>query len=616
MQSPLGRGSRAGHAGRVLAPAAALAVALSFGSGVGCSSSSSDPEVSSDQPSASPDGDVVTYPATSLGLTGMSVNGRVQPHGAPTDTYFEYGPTSAYGARTPTLPLGPKLAAHYEESFQAGLAGWRGGTGPDLKYVAASGATGRAFVRYTEPTGADYNHVDGIGEIHLPAYLYCGTLADDAPTVALGGGTPDFRDAKITRLVRGTDWKPSGSELIWWSQVGVYRGAPELQYANWAHTGFALTDFLFSGMWETASYTLWNDTTEWTYAGTNREINAQLQRNAYVYAPLNDVLEHLDTNIFAVLAYTSQTSPPTGSIDFGDIAIAYRNHSLLYPSNGGRLVGAPAGGPDNAAVLTDGFRTGAGRTWRSAPSPKAPLEIEYELERPVVVERVQLQQNVDYPSADVAVLASVDGVSWTTIVEDRLPASHPAGPIFAYLLAQGLTAPARRIKVRISSGYRDEAWGLGEIEVFGTGARMQTDDDVYRVNADISGGRPGDALHFRLVTVSDGVTRQGGDLVYVFPPEAKPQAKTGPASRMRNGTAKVEARINTLGKVGEVYFEYGADARYGLATDRRRAGPEITPRTVKATLVDLAPLATVHFRVVVETTDGKTYGEDATLVAQ
>src|SRR5690349_1850386 len=46
---------------------------------------------------ATPAIEVVTYPATSLGLTAFSANGRVQPHGLPTSYYFEYGTTTSYG---------------------------------------------------------------------------------------------------------------------------------------------------------------------------------------------------------------------------------------------------------------------------------------------------------------------------------------------------------------------------------------------------------------------------------------------------------------------------------------------------------------------------------------
>ena len=76
-----------------------------------------------------PPPEVVTYPATSLGLSAFSANGRVQPHGQATSYYFEYGTTTTYGQHTTTKAVPPRLTAHYRESWDAGLgslARWRG----------------------------------------------------------------------------------------------------------------------------------------------------------------------------------------------------------------------------------------------------------------------------------------------------------------------------------------------------------------------------------------------------------------------------------------------------------------------------------------------------------
>src|SRR5436853_41945 len=104
-------------------------------------------------------------------------------------------------------------------------------------------------MRFAEPSRHDHNHDDVIGTVHLTKYLYPGPLPH-APSVYLGGGDPDFRDAKITVSVRGVDWKPNGSELLWWTQsqknIEVLNNAGWIR-PNWAYTGFPLTDFLRDG---------------------------------------------------------------------------------------------------------------------------------------------------------------------------------------------------------------------------------------------------------------------------------------------------------------------------------------------------------------------------------
>ncbi len=561
---------------------------------------------------APPLAEVDTRPATSLGLTAFSANGRVQPHGHPTDYYFEYGTTSAYGARTATRAVPPQLSAHYHEAWNTGKGGFRGGSGTALSFVSTGGVDG-GFVRYREPTGDDYNHIDGIGPIHLVQYFYPGTFDLDAPTSALGGSDPDMRDARVRVAVRGNNWKPVGTDLLFWAQAEVHSAGPgDVHYSNWAHTGFDMTDFLFSGAWENVEYRLYNDTTDWTYAGTNRELNAQLNRNLYVYNTLDDVLGHLDIDLFHLLAYVDVYKYPSGSIDFDELDIAYRNHSLLAPSNGGHLASAPQGSEEGAEALTDGWRNGAGHMWATSPSPVGPQEIVYDLAHPVTIDKVQVHQNPDWPSKKVEVLASTDGTSWTTIASGNVPKTASAGVNFTYLLAKGLEAPATKIKVRILSGYQSERWGLGEIEIFGAGATKATDDDWYRLNADVTDLLPGTTYHYRLVAVTDGHTTAGQDLTFHVPVDTTPEVATGRASRIAATSAKVEGRLNTLGGEAQVYFEYGTDATYGLRSEPKRAGPEITPRTVVATLAGLTPGTTVYYRLVAEGATTTVYGEPAT----
>lgn len=568
-------------------------------------------------PSSSAEGDVVTYPGTSLGFVSFSANGRIQPRGKPTTYYFEYGPTAAYGSKTTPRALAPRLAAFYRESWDGGLAGWKGGAGADLVHVATGGASG-GFVRFNEPSSYDYNHADGVGILNIPQYMYPAPFAAE-PTASLGGDSPDLRDAKVRVSVRGSGWLPRGSELLWWHQVDVWHGKPpdgaEPSYANWAHTGFLLTDALRSGGWESVEYRLDNDPTQWTFAGTNRELNAQLKRSVYNYAPLDDALSLVDVNFFHMLTFVDPYDPPRGAIDFDDFELAYRNHSVLVAANGGKITSAPVGS-SNAAALVDGWRNGEGRTWTSGPSPSAPQEIVFDLENPVIVRRVQIHQNPEWPSKDVEVLVSSDAVTWKPLTSATLPESSALGANFAFVLSKDLEASARRVMVRVTSGYRPERWGLGEVEVFGSGAVMQTDDDWYRVNTDILGLQQGTTLHFRLVATMGGRTEVGGDQVFDVAATQRPEATTGTASDIGGGSARVEGRLNTLGAEAFAFFQYGADSSYGGRTKARRQGPESTPRTLFERIAGLAPGSTVHYRLVSSGAAGTRCGRDMTFVAR
>lgn len=592
-----------------------------------------------DSVAKSADGLSETRRPTELGLTGATFAGAVNPKGKPGKYWFEYGPSTSYGTATTPKPLPPKLAAHYYESFDKSTANWRGGlTGADLAF-RPDGFQSPGSVRFSEPSGVDANHADGIGENQLCHYTwigsyYPGTAADPA---FFGGGDPDLRDAKIKVAVRGNGWVANGSELVFWlqSDTDLAKQSDDnvAQRANWAYTGFNLTDALVSGQWQAVEYRLQNDPNKWTYSGASVELAKEPR---YVYLPLDNALGHLNNDIFHMLVFVDPAKQPAGSIDFDELDITYRNYSLVFPSNGAKLVSSPPGS-DNPATLTDGWRNGAGKTWKSAANPTGPLEIEYELANPVTIRAVQIHQNPDFPSKEVEVWVSTDGANYTRLsggpeTPAILPQSSPGGPNYAYYLDDktrrrltfGREAPVfptidgvQRVKIKILSGYQAQAWGLGEIEIFGSGGKDfgTDDDDVVTLNEDVPNLAPGSTVHYRLVTETAAGKSFAGDKTYEVPKDARPFAYTLPATRIGNRTAKLEGRVGPLGHATSYYFLFnsGADIE---RTDPTDAGVENTPRTVTATLTDLEPGKTYKYRLVAENEKGSSYGEELTFVAK
>lgn len=551
-----------------------------------------------------------------LGLTGITANGRIHPHGRPTTYYFEYGPTATYGSKTKEHSLPPRLAAFYHESWDQGAAGWMGGmNGKDLVHHADGGAS-KGFVRFTEPSGNDPNHVDGIGTLHLASYFYPASHPSGLGYQALwGGADPDLRDARVKIQVRGNKWQPNGSECVWWTQSDndlPKQMTPNWRRANWAYTGFSLNDFFESGNWEKVEYRLNNNSRDWTYGGNNL---AQKRPN-YEYDSINNSLGRLSCDFFHLLAYVNPNKLPEGSIDFDEFELAYRNYSLLLPSNGGQLTSSPTGAEENPAALTDGWRNGPGHTWKSAAAPKEPLEFIYAFANPVVMQTIQIHQHPEWPCKQVEVLSSDDGKNWKSTLSKEIPETSPGGPNFNYLLARGLNVPAKHVKIRIVSGYKPEHWGLGEIEIFGTGAVMQTDDDWYNVNLDLNGLKPGESCHYRLVATSSAGTTTGPDQTFAIPADVRPHVVTGPATRIKNGTAKLEGRLNPMGKKSDFYFEYGPDTNYGQKTPPQYGGLQITPRTSFATIGELKPGTMYHYRLVGVNEAGTSYGADGVLTAK
>lgn len=565
------------------------------------------PCVAADAPKA----DVETRAAAALGNTALTASGRIQPHGLPTTYWFEYGPTTNYGKQTSQQALPPKLAAFYHESWDRGPGGWSGGmSGKDLVHHKEGGAAG-GFMRFSEPSGDDPNHVDGIGTLHLTSYFYPGTHPSDAGLQGWwGGGDPDLRDAKVTISVRGNQFVPNGAELVWWTQSDndiAEQLTANWRRANWAYTGFSLNDALVSGKWETVSYRLTNDPHAWTYGGNNLAQN----RPNYAYDSINNSLARLSCDFFHLLTFVNPNERPTGSIDIDEFTVAYRNYSLVHPANGGKLVSAPKDGLDDPAKLTDGWRHGKDRSWRSAKDPKSPQEFLYLFAGPVTIKTIQLHQHAEWPSKDVEVLTSEDGVTWTPLVTKSLPENSPGGPNFAFLIERNLNRKATVVKVNLLSGYRPEHWGLGEIEVFGDGGVRSTDDDWYHVNLDLTELKPGETSHYRLVAENSAGKVAGPDVAFTVPADAKPHVVTGESKRIGTETATLTGRLTPMGKRTQFHFEYGPDTKYEMKSAEQYGGLQITPRLAAIALTGLKPDTTYHYRLVGVNESGTTVGADA-----
>ena len=120
-----------------------------------------------------------------------------------------------------------------------------------------------------------------------------------------------------------------------------------------------------------------NDSSQWTYGGNNPTLQGESAAR-YAYWSIDQAQAHVNCDFFHLAATVDIDNPPTGSLDFDDFRLVYRNHSLVYPSNGARLIGGRKPGPrirpgsrtDGGMVRGAFGAAGAGRTsLRSSSSP-------------------------------------------------------------------------------------------------------------------------------------------------------------------------------------------------------------------------------------------------------
>lgn len=251
--------------------------------------------------------------------------------------------------------------------------------------------------------------------------------------------------------------------------------------------------------------------------------------------------------------------------------------------------------------------------WRSAAEPTQPLEFVYAFNDPVTIHTIQLHQNPEWPAKEVEVLVSSDNKTFEPLRKMQLPEKRTPNATWASAFETGLSARATSVMVRIVSGYKAAHWGLGEIEIFGSGAKYLPEDELNLVNTDITGLKPGATYHYRLVAIAGGSRTEGEDQTFRVPADDRPRAISGGAKRVTATTALLEGRLNPMGLRTEYHFEYGPDVHYGSRTRPMYAGLQATPRAVFASLTGLKPGSTVHYRLVGVNATGTSYGNDAQL---
>jgi hypothetical protein len=149
----------------------------------------------------------VTGAARNVTTTSATLTGSVDPNGRTTSWYFEYGPNSAYGVRTPARSVGSGTTAR---SVSAAVASLTPGRLYHYRLVAASDA-GRSF-------GADR------------------TFATAGPPVARTGATLEIgtSTARTTGMVN-----PQGRPTTWYFEYGTTTRYGSRTPSRSAGSGFA-----------------------------------------------------------------------------------------------------------------------------------------------------------------------------------------------------------------------------------------------------------------------------------------------------------------------------------------------------------------------------------------
>jgi len=142
-----------------------------------------------------------------------------------------------------------------------------------------------------------------------------------------------------------------------------------------------------------------------------------------------------------------------------------------------------------------------------------------------------------------------------------------------------------------------------------TSAGSETSD--VSVNTNITGLSESTTYHFRLVATNSVGTTSGSDQTFVTSPSV-PTVTTGSATLITSDTATLRGKVNPNGSSTEAYFEYGTTTSYEFSTPSEDIGSGSSSVTVNATISDLIPDTTYHYRLTATNIAGTSSGADRT----
>ena len=132
------------------------------------------------------------------------------------------------------------------------------------------------------------------------------------------------------------------------------------------------------------------------------------------------------------------------------------------------------------------------------------------------------------------------------------------------------------------------------------------------VNANITGLSESTTYHFRLVATNSIGTTSGSDQTFTTSPPVGPTVTTGLATLITSDTVTLKGKVNPNGSSTEAYFEYGTTTSYESFTSFEDIGAGTSSLTVSATISDLIPDTTYHYRLTATNIDGTSSGADMT----
>ena len=573
---------------------------------------------------------------TSVTSTGATLNGAVNPNGADTTYFFEFGATTAYGQRTAQQDTGAGTSA---TAAAAVLSALQPGATIHWRLVASNSA-GKSFSSdqtLTLPSAAPaVITTTGVALTDMTAMLSGSVNPNGADTTYrfdYGLTTAYGQSTASTDVGSGTNVLGESADIAGLAPGTTYHFRIEATNSNGTSLGLDQTFTTLPAPPTVA--TLPANAITSTAATVNGTVNPNGADTSY----------HFEFGLTTSYGQSttaedagSGNSSVNVSANLSDLQPGATYHFRLVATNpGGTGFGADMTftvlecgsgcDHDSGVALTD-----TTATLNGSVNPNG-ADTTYRFDYGLTTAYGQSTASTDIgsgtnllsESADIAGLApgttyhfriEATNSNGTSLGLDQTFTTLPAPPTVATLPANAITSTAATVNGTVNPNGADTSYHFEFGLTTSYGQRTSADDagsgnSAVNVSANLSGLQPGATYHFRLVATNPGGTGFGADMTFTAS-SAAPAVITTAGVALTDTTAMLSGSVNPNGADTTYRFDYGLTTAYGQSTASTDVGSGTNVLGESADIAGLAPGTTYHFRIEATNSNGTSLGLDQT----
>ena len=588
-------------------------------------------------------GSATTLAASAITAGSATLNASVNPNGAPTTVYFEWGATTNYGSVTSSDVLSANL--NTAQPVALGIGGLLPGATIHFQVVAVNSAGtsyGGDLTLVTPALPPTDVTLPASGITPTNATLNSSVTPNGAPTAVFfrWGATTNYGNFTATNTISSklssaravampigglTPGATNHFQIVAVNNSGTAYGAdltvvtlplPPLA-VTWAASGITPTNATLNASVTpngapTAVFFQWGATINYGNFTAANTLSANLSTAQAVSALISNLLPGT-TNHFQAAASNS-----AGTSYGADLTVVTPSQPPIAVTLAASGI-TPTNATLNASVTPNGaptavfFQWGATTNYGNFTAANTLSASFYTAQAVALVISNLLPGTTNHFQAAASNSAGTSYGADLTVVTPSQP------PIAVTLAASGVTLTNATLNASVTPNGAPATvffrWGATTNYGNFTATNIISSklSSARAVAMTIGGLAPGTTNHFQVVASNSAGTSYGADLTLVTtlqPPLAVTLAATGVTSN----SVVLNGSVNPNGAVTTVYFQWGGSASYGNFTATNTIPSGYSVVFVSNGISGLAPLTLYHYQVIAANSAGTNYGADQTVL--